>query len=222
MSGKIERNEWFIAILYAIVFQGGLLYFVGFNTTPYSPWDGVAGLARVESASSLLGFLSPNPILTGMKWLSMGTIILFYLVGPVLLFQATVKRIRNGSGRILLVIGMILTAVTIPYNILSIPLISQQMQFDEANMDSIPESMQLSIDMGNLAFDALELLTAGTPPADITLDMLSSDDSMHSGRYQLGLTDDGKLMIASTGEPERKMVLTPPTTMTWSKAIESD
>jgi len=220
MSGKIERNEWFIAILYAIVFQGGLLYFVGFHTTPYSPWDGVAGLARVESASYLLGFLSPN--LTGMQWFSMGTIILFYLVGPVLLFQATVKRIRDESGRILLVIGMILTAGTVPYNMMSIPLISQQMQYADTNYESTFKNLQMSIDMGNLAFDALGLLTAGTPPGDITLDMLSSDDSMHSGRYQLGLTDDGKLMIASTGEPERKMVLTPPTTMTWSKAIESD
>jgi len=220
MSGKIERNEWFIAILYAIVFQGGLLYFVGFHTTPYSPWDGVAGLARVESASSLLGFLSPN--LTGMQWFSMGTIILFYLVGPVLLFQATVKRIRDESGRILLVIGMILTAVTIPYNIISIPLISQQMQFDEANMDSIPESMQLSIDLGNLGFDALGLLTAGTPAADITLESLPSYVQTLSDRVQLGLNEDGKLMIISATDPDRKLVLTPPTTMTWSNAIESD
>jgi hypothetical protein len=220
MSGKIERNEWFITILYAIVFQGGLLYFVGFHTTPYSPWDGVAGLARVESASSLLGFLSPN--LTGMQWFSMGTIILFYLVGPVLLFQATVKRIRDESGRILLVIGMILTAVTIPYNIISIPLISQQMQFDEANMDSIPESMQLSIDLGNLGFDALGLLTAGTPAADITLESLPSYVQTLSDRVQLGLNEDGKLMIISATDPDRKLVLTPPTTMTWSNAIESD
>jgi hypothetical protein len=219
MSGKIERSEWFIAILYAIVFQGILLYVVDSYTTPYLPWDGIAGLERMASMSDM-GFNTPS--LTHIRWLSMGTFLLFYIVGPALLFHATVKRIKDGSGRILLVVGMILTAGTIPYNMMSIPLISQQMQFDETNMDSIPESMRRNIDMGNLGFDALGLLTAGTPASDITLESLPSYDQNLSNSIQLGLNEDGKLMIFSASDPERKLVLTAPITMEWTKPMESD
>ncbi len=218
MSAKIERSEWLIAIVYAVVFQAILLYFVGFSTTPYSPWDVVAGLARMANMSDM-GFRTPA--LTGMQWLSMATLILFYLVGPVLLFQATVKRIRDGSGHYMLVIGMVLTVGTIPYNTMSILMISKQMAHAKTSIESSQESMRQSIEMGNLGFDAVILLTAGTPPADITLESLPSYDEAHSGKYQLGLTDDGKLMLASTVDHEKKMVLTPPNSMEWDQGIRN-
>lgn len=208
MSGKIERNEWLIAIVAVLGFQAILFAAFSFFRTSFSPWDVVAALSQSANMTDI--FAGRTYSSTGMQWQGFITLLLFYLVGPILLFQATAKRLRGESGRLSLIIGIVLTVGTIPYNVMSVAGLSYQMHMTDANVDPDAERLKL----GNLGFDALALMADGTSPSDITLESLPSYDGTPD-TYLLGLTDDGKLMISSSSIPESRLVLTPPTAMEW-------